>query len=177
MCDPVLGGIMVGTQVLGGIQQKNAADSAAAAAQAAGEFNAQIIERDIDLLERQRSIVNENFLVSQNRAASFFERDVQGTARAGFGFAGVDMSMGTPLEVLRDNAREFDYEQAVNEFNNKITNLQISDAQEEAELNAQLSRMQGGASAAGLRAQGTGSLIRSFGAAAGAAYETGLFAQ
>jgi len=177
MCDPILGAIMVGTQVIGGMQQKSAANSAADAAQAAGEFNAEIIERDIDLLERQRSIVNENFLVSQNRAASFFERDVQGTARAGFGFAGVDMSMGTPLEVLRDNAREFDYEQAVNEFNNKITNLQISDAQEEAELNAQLSRMQGGASAAGLRAQGTGSLIRSFGAAAGSAYETGLFAQ
>jgi hypothetical protein len=68
-----------------------------------------------------------------------------------------------------------DYESAVNTFNNQTANLQISDAQEEARLNAQLSRMEGGAQAAGLRSQGTASLISSLGSAATRGYETGLF--
>ena len=86
------------------------------------------------------------------------------------------MSQGTPLAVLRTNARELEYQSAVNTFNNEVANLQISDAQEEARLNAELSRMEGGAQAAGLRAQGTASLIRSIGQGATRAYETGLFA-
>ena len=52
-------------QVVGAVSSKKAADRAAAAAQRAGEFNAQIIERDIDLLERQRGIINSNYLVDQ----------------------------------------------------------------------------------------------------------------
>jgi hypothetical protein len=95
--------------------------------------------------------------------------------RASTGYAGFDMSQGTPLAVLRTNARNLEYQSAVNTFNNEIANLQISDAQEEARLNAQLSRMEGGAQAAGLRAQGTSSLIRSIGQGATRAYETGLF--
>ena len=43
--------IMMGTQVAGGIAEKKAANKAAAAAQRVGEFNAQIIERDINLAE------------------------------------------------------------------------------------------------------------------------------
>jgi hypothetical protein len=176
MCNP-LALISAGASVVGGIQQKQAADRAAAAALAAGEFNATIIERDIDLLERQRGIINSNFLVGQERAAIAFERDVQGAARAGFGYAGFDMSAGTPIAVLRENAREFDYEQKAREFNNQIQNMQITDAQEEAELNAQLSRMEGGMAAASARAQGTSSMISGFGEAAQFGYEAGLFGE
>ena len=75
---------------------------------------------------------------------------------------------------LRQNAREFDYEQSVNKFNNEIANLQISDAQEEARLNAELSRMEGGMAAASARASGTAALMSGFGGAAKTAYETGL---
>jgi hypothetical protein len=56
-------------------------------------------------------------------------------------------------------------------MNNEITNMQISDEQETSRLNAELSRMEGGAQASGIRAQGTASLIRSFGSAAQQAYE------
>ena len=167
--------ITLGAQLIGGLQQKRASDRAAAAAQRAGNFNAEIIERDIDLLERQRGIVNSNFLVGQERAAIAFERDIQGAARAGFGYAGFDMSAGTPIAVLRENAREFDYEQKAREFNNQIQNMQITDAQEEAKLNAELSRMEGGMAAASARAQGTASMINSFGQAAQFGYEAGLF--
>ena len=163
--------LAIGTSLLGGISQKKASDKAAAAAKAAGEFNAKIIERDIDLLERQRQIFNANFLVEAERSFRRFEEDVQGSVRAGFGFAGIDISNGSPLQVLRENAREFQYQQDVAEFNRQIVNMQISDQQESARLNAQLSRMEGGAQAAGLRASGTASLIGSVGQAAQIGYE------
>jgi hypothetical protein len=176
MADPItLAAISVGSNVIGGISQKRAGDRAAAAANQAAELNAQIIERDIGLLERQRAIVNAQFGIDDFRMRKQFEETVQGTVRASTGYAGFDMSQGTPLAVLRSNARELEYQSAVNSFNNDIVNLQISDAQEESRLGAQLSRMEGGAQAASLRAQGTASLIRSIGAGAGRAYETGLF--
>lgn len=155
----------------GGASQKRAADRAAAAAKEAGEFNAKIIERDIDLLERQRQIFNENFKVEAARSFRRFEEDVQGAVRAGFGYAGIDIAEGSPLQILRENAREFQYQQDVAEFNRQIVNMQITDQQETARLNAQLSRMEGGAQAAGLRASGTASLISSIGQVAQLGYE------
>ena len=177
MADQVtLAAVSIGSTLVGGISQKRAADRAASAANQAAEFNAQLIERDVDLLARQRSIVNAQFAIDDFRMRKEFEETVQGTVRASTGYAGFDMSQGTPMAVLRTNARELEYQSAVNTFNNEIANLQISDAQEESRLNAQLSRMEGGAQAAGLRAQGTASLIRSIGQGATRAYETGLFA-
>ena len=163
--------ISLGATLLGGLSQKKAANRAAAAADRAAQFNAGLIERDIGLLEKQREIINRNFLIEGQRSRRMFERDVQGAVRAGFGYAGIDMSQGTPVEVLRENAREFEYEQTVVQMSNEIANMQISDEQETARLNAELARMEGGAQASGLRAQGTTSLIRSFGSAAQQAYE------
>lgn len=171
MCNPL---VSIGASVLGGISQKKAADDAAAAAQEVGNFNAQIIERDIDLLARQRDILNNNFLNESDRKRSAFQK-VQGTAIAGYSYAGFDISEGTPMQVMRENARELDYELATDEFNNEVANMQIDDAQEDARLSAQLSRMEGGASAASLRAQGTKSLITSLGSAARTADTSGLF--
>ena len=155
-----------GANIVGGISSRNAANAAGAAAQQAANFNASIIERDIGLLARQRGIINQNFEIDQERAGEAFEREVQGAARAGFGYAGVDMSSGTPMAVLQANAREFDYAMSVAEFNNEMTNLQISDQQEDARLQAQLARMGGEASRSAYRSQGTGSLISGFGNAA-----------
>jgi hypothetical protein len=167
--------LSLGSTLLGGLSQRNAANRASAAAERAAQFNAGLIERDIGLLEKQREIINAQFAIDNVRVRREFEETVQGTARAGFGYAGIDMSQGTPLEVLRSNAREFEYQATVNQFNNEVANLQISDAQEEARLNAELARMEGGAQAAGLRAQGTASLIRSVGQGATRAYEMGFF--
>lgn len=171
----IFGLISFGASLLSGASQKRAANKAASAAMQAGEFNAKIIERDIDLLERQRQIFNQNFAVEAGRSRLAFERDVQGAVKAGFGFAGIDISQGSPLQILRENAREFQYEQDVAEFNREIANLQISDQQETARLNAELSRMEGGAQAAGLRASGTASLIGSVGQAAQIGREYKLF--
>lgn len=157
--------IKIGADLLSGFTGKKASNRAASRAAEAAEFNAQIIERDIDLLTRQRQIINANFAASQGRNARAFERDVQGAARAGFAYAGFDLSQGTAIEVLRENAREFDYEQETEEFNNTITNMQIDDAIEETKLQAELTRMTGEANASGLRASGTASLIKSIGSA------------
>jgi hypothetical protein len=167
----IFSAISLGATLLGGLSQKKAASRAAEAADRAAQFNAGLIERDIGLLEKQREIINRNFLIEGKRSRSKFEREVQGAVRAGFGYAGIDMSQGTPVEVLRENAREFEYEATVEQITNEIANMQISDEQETARLNAELARMEGGAQASGLRAQGTASLIKSFGSAAQQAYE------
>ena len=97
-------GIQVVTGLTGAIKQKNASDKAAEKAQAAANFNADLIERDIGLLERQRGIINAQFAIDGVRNRRAFEREIQGQARSGFGYAGFDMSRGTPLAVLRINA-------------------------------------------------------------------------
>lgn len=171
----LFGLISLGASLLGGASQKRASNRAAAEAKKIGEFNAKIIERDIDLLARQRQIFNANFVTQTERSKRSFERDVQGSVRAGFGAAGIDISQGSPMQILRENAREFQYEQDVAEFNRKIVNMQITDQQENARLNAKMSRMEGSAQAAGLRAQGTASLISSIGQAAQIGYEYKFF--
>jgi len=170
MCNP-LAVFTTGMSLIQGQQQRSAANRAAEAARQVGEFNAGMIERDIGLLEKSRSIYNANFLVSQVRARDAFEREVQGTARAGFGYAGFDMSTGTPIAVLRENAREFDYEQKVAAFENSLKNMQIDDEQEGLQMAAELSRMEGGMAAASARASGTASMINSLSNVATTVYE------
>jgi hypothetical protein len=165
---------MAGSQLIGGASEAAAANRAAQAAKAVGEFNAQVIERDVNLLENQRTIINNNLLISNDRKRMQF-RKVQGEVVANYAFAGVDISQGTPMQVLRENARELEYEITVDKFNNYVTNMQINDAQEDTRLTAQLSRMEAGASAAALRAQGTASLISGLGSAARIGYETSMF--
>ena len=176
MCDPltVMTMIGIGTSVAGGVAQKNAADKAAEAAQKVGEFNAKLIERDIGLLEKQRQIINANLVISNKLKRKEF-KGVQGEVVAGFGYAGIDIAQGTPVQVLRENARQFEYELSVDKFNNAITNQQITDAQEGARLDAEMSRMEAGATAASLRSQGRASLISSIGQAAQFGYQSGMF--
>lgn len=165
----ILSLISAGSSLLGGINEKQAADNAAAAAQEASNFNADLIERDVDLLEKQRRFVNENYNVSNDRKKQGFTA-VQGEVKANYAYAGIDVSEGTPIDVLRTNAREMQFELDTDTFNNDVTNMQIDDAQEDAKLNAQLARMEGGSAAASLRAQGTKSLIQSVGTAARTLY-------
>jgi hypothetical protein len=166
--------LTLGATILGGVSEKKASNRAAEAAREVGEFNAGLIERDIDLLEKQREIINRN-AVLQERVDRFRFAESQGSVVAQYSAAGIDVSQGTPMRVLRQNAREFEYDQAIADFNNAVTNMQINDAQENARLSAELSRMEGGAQAAGLRAQGTTSLIQSFGSAARFGYSSGMF--
>ena len=159
--------------LIGGLQQKAAADRAARAAQEAGEFNAKIIERNVDLLEKQSDLISQNLEISKARGKTAFE-SLQGDVRANTAYAGIDMSSGTTQMIMEQNAREFEYEQNLMEYNENITQMQIADAQEDSRLQAELSRMEGGATAAGLQAQGTASLIKSFGDTAKMGYDMGI---
>ena len=79
--------------------------------------------------------------------------------------------------IIKDNIGfgQWDWDIIANEwdtdkFNNDVANMQIDDAQEDARLNAELARMEGGSAAASLRAQGTKSLIQGIGTAARTLY-------
>ena len=167
--------IMLGMNLIGGLQQKSAADRAARTARDVGEFNAQIIERNVDLLGKQSDLINQNLMMEKQRGKSAFEA-IQGEVRANTAYAGIDMSSATTQMNLEQNAREFEYEQKVMDYNTAITQMQIADAQEDSRLQAELSRMEGGASAASLQAQGTANLIKSFGDTAKMADQMGIFA-
>ena len=54
-----------------------------------------------------------------------FERDVRGSAKAGFGYAGFDMGQGTPMAVLGQNARDLITKQKFVSLIIKLTNMQI----------------------------------------------------
>ena len=77
-------GIQVVTGLTGAIKQKNASDKAAEKAQAAANFNAEMIERDLGLLAQQRGITNAPFAIYQVRDHRASESELQSTARAGF---------------------------------------------------------------------------------------------
>ena len=52
--------LTAGVSLLNSLNQKRAYDNAADAAREVGEKNAQLIERDIDLLAKQADIINRN---------------------------------------------------------------------------------------------------------------------
>tara|TARA_R100000808_G_C2132409_1_gene141355 strand:- start:498 stop:1025 length:528 start_codon:yes stop_codon:yes gene_type:complete len=174
MFQTLLALVGIGSTIASGISSKKSADKAADAAKAVGEFNAQIIERDERILEDQRAIINANLLLDE-KIARFRFAGLQGDVKTGFSAGGIDISEGTPMRVLRQNAREFEYDMTVSKFNNAVTNMQINDAQEDVRLQAEMSRMEGGYQAASLRAQGTQSLIGSFGSAARFGWQSGIF--
>ena len=70
--------------------------------------------------------------------------------------------MGTPMQVLRQNARLFEYDQKKIKFQKQMTDLAIEDEKENVRLNAELSRMEGGMTAASARASGRSSLLQGF---------------
>ena len=113
--------------------------------------------------------MNANYNVSNDRKKQGFKA-VQGEVKANYAYGGIDVSEGTPLDVLKTNAREMQFELDTDKFNNDVANMQIDDAQEDARLNAELARMEGGSAAAPLRAQGTKSLIQGIGTAARTLY-------
>lgn len=160
--------------LFGASKSKSAADRAAEAAREAAEFNAKIVERDIDILERQSKLVDVSQLLRE-KVSRFRFSQMQGSVITGFASAGIDIAQGTPMRVLRQNAREFEYDMAVSRFNDSVTQMQIADGKENARLSAELMRMEGGAQAGAIAAQGTRSLISGIGQAFQYASGAGLF--
>ena len=171
---PVLQVLSLGATLLGGLQQKRSADSAARAAQEVGEFNAQMIERNGLLIDKQKDIINANHSIFKTRRKIALDQ-VQSTVRANTGYAGIDIASETTFQVLDRNAREHDFEIATADFNNAVTNMQLEDAKEDIRLQAELSRKEGGMQAANLRNQGTTALVKALGTGIRQADDYGFF--
>ena len=170
----ILAAISTVATVAGAVSQKSASDKAAEKAQEAANFNADLIEKDVVLLQKQEKILNANAILRE-KVDRFRFAQMQGSVVNATAFSGFDIAQGTPMRVLRQNAREFEFDMAKNRFNDSVTRMQIAEAQEDAFLTAELTRMEGGASAGALRAQGRASLISGLGSAAQTAYNTNLF--
>lgn len=160
--------------LFGASKSKKAADKAAAAAQEAANFNADIIERDLDILDRQSKLVDVAQVLREKRGRFDFA-NLQGSVVTGYAANGIDVASGTPMRKLRQNARVFEYDMAVQRFNDSVTQMKIEDAKENVKLTAELTRMEGGAAAGSLRAQGTQSLIAGIGSSINYAMGAGLF--
>jgi hypothetical protein len=174
--DPVtaLFGIKTVLDIAGGISANKSSKAAAKALLEIAEFNAGMEERNVELIEKQIALAN-RVRVFEEREQRFRFRETQGGVIAGFAGGGVDVAQGTPIRVLRQNAREFEYDQAKQDFNLAVNVMQMRDAQEDARLRAEVTRMEGRAGAASQRAQGTASLLRSFGSAVTFAAQEGYF--
>lgn len=174
--DPATGLAIVnlGLGLFGARKSKKAADKAAAAAQEAANFNADIIERDLDILDRQSKLVDVAQVLREKRGRFEFA-NLQGSVVTGYAANGIDVASGTPMRKLRQNARVFEYDMAVQRFNDSVTQMKIEDAKENVKLTAELTRMEGGAAAGSLRAQGTQSLIAGIGSSINYAMGAGLF--
>lgn len=166
--------LTLGATILGGMSEKRASNRAAQAYEEVAEFNAKMEERNVDLIEKQIEIANRVRILDE-RQQRFRFGETQGGVIAGFSAAGIDVSHGTPMRVLRQNAREFEYDQAKLDFNLAVNVMQMRDAQEDARLRAEVSRLEGKAGAASTRAQGSASLISAFGSAARFGYQENIF--
>ena len=171
---PVLQVLSLGATLLGGLQQKSQADSAARAAQEVGEFNAQLIERNAVLIDKQKDIINTNHSIFKKRRRMALD-SVQSSVRANTAYAGIDIASETTFQIMDKNAREFDFEIATANFNNAVVNEQLEDAKEDVRLQAELSRKEGGMQAANLRNQGTTALLKSLGTGFRQADDYGFF--
>ena len=158
----------------GGLLGKSSADKAAAKAQAIAEFNAQIIERDYELLEKQADLLNANAILREDLDRFAF-RQQQGDVVTATSYAGFNIHEGTPINTLIENAQFFELDMLVNQRNDLIAQEQIANQQEDVLLQAELSRMGGAAEASALRARGTQALLSGIGSAANTAYQRGMF--
>ncbi len=176
--DPVTG-LAITNIVLGlggAAAEKKASDAAAKAAQEAANFNADIIERDLDILDRQAKLVKAAQLVREKQSRFEFD-EMQGSVITGYAANGIDIASGTPMRRLRQNARLFEYEMAKQRFNDSVTQMKIQDAKENVKLTAELTRMEGGATAGAYRAQGNASIIAGLSGAINTASSAGLFTE
>ena len=106
-----------------------------------------------------------------HRAVGEFNAQMEERTVDQYAGAGIVVGSGTPMRLARQFAREFEVDQAKQDFNVANRIMQMEDAKEDARLRAKLSRMEGGYQAAAAKSAGTASMIQSFGQAARFGYE------
>jgi len=140
--------------------------AAAANARRVGAFNAQLANRDAQVAENNRIALGQKFDLELERAEDNFA-ELQSSTETAFRYRGVDPTSGTPLDVLLDNVRDFQFDREIAEYNNKIAMDQQSEIATFARMRGQLANMQGQQRAASYQAKAFGSLL-------GGAAQTGM---
>ena len=163
--------LLTGLKAINTLRSFSASRKSAEAYQRVGEFNAQMEERNIDLIDKALEINRRVRALDEQEARYRFSTETLGTLVNQYAGAGIDVSRGTPMAVARQFAKEFEVDQAKADFNLAVAEMQMEDAKEEARLRAELSRMEGGFQAAAARAEGTSSLIAGFTDTATFAYD------
>ena len=146
MPDGGLTALAVGGQVLGGIMGSKGNQAAARAAEQVAEYNAQVVEREAELLQRQKREEEATLRRQSDRLIS--------TQRVATAKSGVQMS-GSPLQALADAYINTEKDAARIQYASSIQQMQ-------KESEATLSRLEGQATAQALRIQGQQSLLGGF---------------
>jgi hypothetical protein len=155
MADPVTATLVAGTSLL----SASAAVQQGAAARAAGQFNANMAERNAKVAEQQAEQIKRSSEFDINRFRDNFA-DLQATAAQAFRYNGFVATGGTPLQVLLDNAREADTEIALRRYNASIGEQQALESATEQRLQGRLDRMMGRSAQKASYYQAAGSLLR-----------------
>lgn len=154
MADPVTATIVATSSLL----SARSAVQQGAAARAAGQFNANMAERNAKVAEQQAEQIKRSSEFDINRFRDNFA-DLQATAAQAFRYNGFVATGGTPLQVLLDNAREADTEIALRRYNASIGEQQALESATEQRLQGRLDRMMGRSAQRASYYQAAGSLL------------------
>lgn len=179
MADPLTllkaaGEVQMVFDFIGGLFKKSSADKAAQKAQEIAKKNAELILRDLDLIDKQIDLINANGLLRETRDRYQFANQ-QGDVVTGYSYGNIDISHGTPMDVMRENARNFELDMLINQRNDNVAVAQLEDERENVTLSAEIAIMGGQAQASSLRAQGNQALVGSVADIAKTGYERGFF--
>jgi hypothetical protein len=154
MADPVTAALVAGSSLL----SAQSAVQQGAAARAAGQFNANMAERNAKISEQQAEQIKRSSEFDINRFRDNFD-DLQATAAQAFRYNGFVATGGTPLQVLLDNSREADTEIALRRYNASIGEQQALESATEQRLQGRLDRMMGRSAQKASYYQAAGSLL------------------
>lgn len=119
---------------IGAIQQANAAAASA-------EYNAQIMERNAEIIDQDRKSATKQAQVDADDKRRDNRRTLS-TIRAAYGSTGLEMA-GSPLDVLEDSANELELDATRIEYEGRVKNREGAIKKREALEGARNSRMEG----------------------------------
>lgn len=154
MADPITATLVVGSSLL----SARSALAQGAAANAAGQFNANMAERNAKVAEQNAEQIKRSSEFDINRFRDNFD-DLQATSAQAFRYNGFVATGGTPLQVLLDNAREADEEIHIRRYNASIGQQQALESAAEQRLQGRLDRMMGRSAQRASYYQAAGSLL------------------
>ena len=132
--------------------------SAASNSKRIGAANARLAERDAQVAENNKIALEQKLLLDLERADINFE-ELQSTTETAYRYRGVDVTEGTPVDVLLRNVRDFEFDKQIAEYNTKIAQQEQDELAAFSRMKADISRMTGQARSSMYRTKAFGSLL------------------